>query len=145
MVEQHPDGNKPARKYEIEFITPCTHKSGGNYVLFPSANLIIQSLYTRFASFSEEFSLDDPEAKEQIASNCHITGYNLRTSWFSLNNSGITGYTGRLWLTIGGPEQLARLAGLLLTYAEFSGIGIKTSLGMGGCRVREVERSREVR
>lgn len=133
------DEDKPCRKYELEFLTPCTHKSSGNYMLFPSVELIIQNLVLRFSEFSEMFSLDFPDAVGQIIDNTHISAYRLRSSKFSLKNAAITGYTGTVAITISGPDQLARLAGMLLSYAEYSGIGIKTSLGMGGCRVRRLK------
>jgi len=131
-------GDMPGRRYELEFLTPCTHKSAGSYMLFPSPKHIIQSLIMRFSAFSEAYSFDDSEAIEQIISHTHISSYQLRSSRYHLEGTGITGYTGRIILSISGPEQLARLAGMLLSYSEYAGIGIKTSLGMGGCRVRQV-------
>lgn len=131
-------GDMPGRRYELEFLTPCTHKSAGSYMLFPSPQHILQSLTMRFSAFSEEYSIDDPEAVEHIIRHTHISGYQLRSSRYNLEGIGITGYTGRLVLSISGPGQLARLAGMLLSYSEYAGIGIKTSLGMGGCRVKQV-------
>ncbi len=45
---------------------------------------------------------------------------------------------GKITIIIRGPEQLARLAGALISFAEYSGLGIKTALGMGGVKVREI-------
>lgn len=128
----------PCRRYEIEFITPCTHKQAGKYVLFPSTELIVQNLAIRFSAFSQNMSLDDPEAVQQVARHMQIVRYSLRTALFSLENTKINGYIGRITIVINGPEQLARLAGALLSFAAYSGIGIKTALGMGGVRVREI-------
>ena len=47
---------------------------------------------------------------------------------------------GRVTLVIGGPDQLARLAGAMLSFGEYCGIGIKTALGMGAVRVTPVQR-----
>jgi len=126
---------RPCRRYKIEFLTPCTHKSDGMYMLFPSVKLILQSLYMRFATVTGDICLDDDEALKQLINNIDIIHYWLHTSKYSLKGFAITGYMGGVILSVRGPEQLARLAGMLISFAEYAGIGIKTSLGMGGCRV----------
>ncbi|HHU32014.1 MAG: CRISPR system precrRNA processing endoribonuclease RAMP protein Cas6 [Zhaonellaceae bacterium] len=128
----------PCRRYQLEFLTPCTHKRDGKYVLFPVPELIIRSLYTRYSSFSQEFSLDDQETMEQLAGHLSIARYSLRSAVYYLERTKITGYLGKVTLSIGGPEQLVRLTGALLSFSEYAGIGIKTALGMGGVRVTEI-------
>ena len=130
----------PCRRYELEFLTPCTHKSAGEYVLFPTPHLIIQNLHMRFCAFSQVFSLDDEEVMQQIAANLHIARYSLRSAQYCFDGTRIPGYLGRITLAIRGPEQLARLVGMLLSFSEYAGVGIKTSLGMGGCRITEIIR-----
>jgi CRISPR-associated endoribonuclease Cas6 len=129
---------KPCRRYEIEFVTPCTNKQQGEYALFPSPGLIISSLNSRYNAYVNDISLDDTEAMEQIARNIRIVRYSLRSAVYYLENTKITGYMGKVTLIIRGPEQLARLAGALISFAEYSGLGIKTAMGMGGVRIREI-------
>ena len=86
----------------------------------------------------QDISLDDPEAMKQVARNIRMVRYSLRTGVFYLENTKITGYMGRITVVVSGPDQLARLAGALLSFAEYSGIGIKTALGMGGVRIKEI-------
>jgi CRISPR-associated endoribonuclease Cas6 len=62
----------------------------------------------------------------------------LHSSVYYLENIKITGYMGRLTLVISGPEQLARLTGALLCFAEYCGLGVKTALGMGAVRVKQI-------
>lgn len=128
----------PCRRYELEFLTPCSHKRDGKYVLFPSSELIVKSLFMRYCSFSQELSLDDPKTMEQVAEHLAIVRYFLRSAVYYLENTKITGYIGKVTLSISGPEQLARLTGALLSFAEYAGIGIKTALGMGGVKVTEI-------
>ncbi len=127
--------DNPCRRYQLEFVTPCTHKSDGEYVLYPTPKLIIQSLHTRFCAFAQDFSLDDEEMMMQLVEHTRLTRYSLRSALYHLESIKVNGYMGRITLSIRGPEQLARLTGMLLSFAEYAGIGIKTSLGMGGCRV----------
>ena len=125
------------RRYKMEFLTPCTHKSGGEYILFPSQKLILQSLYMRFSSFASDFSVDDEEILSQLVEHTKIAYYSLHSSRFHLKGMEVNGYIGRIILTLRGPEQLVRLTGMLLSFAEYAGVGIKTSLGMGGCSVKQ--------
>jgi CRISPR-associated endoribonuclease Cas6 len=130
--------DEPCRRYEIEFLTPCTHKQDGFYALFPSPELIVNSLSRRYCAFMQNVSLDDPAAMEQVARHLRVVRYSLRTAVYYLENTKITGYTGRVTLTVSGPEQLARLAGALLSFGGYSGVGIKTALGMGGVAVKQI-------
>jgi len=126
------------RRFELIFLTPCTHKQYGQYTMFPSPELIIQSLSMRYNTFSNEYSLDDPEAMAQLASHLRIVRYSLRSAVYYLEKTKITGYMGKIILVMSGPDQLARLAGALISFAEYSGLGIKTALGMGGIKVVKI-------
>lgn len=128
----------PCRRYELEFLTPCTHRQDGRYALFPSPDLIVHSISKRYSAYTQDVSIDDPLAMEQIARHMRIVRYSLRTAVYFLEDTKITGYTGRITLVISGPEQLARLAGALLSFAEYSGIGIKTALGMGAVKIKQI-------
>ncbi len=128
----------PCRRYEVEFLTPCTHRQDGQYALFPSPGLIVNSISKRYSAYAHGVSIDDPQAMEQIARHMRIVRYSLHTAVYYLEDTKITGYTGRLTLVIRGPEQLARLAGALLSFAEYCGIGIKTALGMGAVKIRQM-------
>lgn len=130
--------DNPCRRYEMEFLTPCTHKQDGAYTLFPSPELMINSLNNRYNTYMQDVSLDAPEAMEQVARHIRIVRYSLHSAVYYLENTKITGYMGRITLVVSGPEQLARVAGALLSFAEYSGLGIKTALGMGGVRIKEI-------
>lgn len=126
------------RRYELEFLTPCAHKQDGEYVMFPNIMSITNSLFKRYNAFTKEISLNDETAKEHIINNLKIVRYSLYSSVFYLEKTKITGYKGKLSVIIKGPEQLARLAGALLSYGEYSGIGIKTALGMGAVKITPI-------
>ena len=72
----------PHRRYEMEFLTPCTHRSGGEFVMFPTPELIIKGLCMRFSAFSQDYSIDDPETMDQVAENVRMTRYSLRSANF---------------------------------------------------------------
>ncbi|MGI6412807.1 MAG: CRISPR-associated endoribonuclease Cas6 [Syntrophomonadaceae bacterium] len=128
----------PCRRYEIIYLTPSTHKQDGRYALFPSPELIVNSLFMRYNTFNKKYSIDDPEAITHVMQHLHLVRYSLRTAVFYLEKTKITGYLGKITLVITGPDSLARLAGALISFGEYSGIGIKTALGMGAVAIKEL-------
>ena len=44
----------------------------------------------------------------------------------------IPSFIGNIDIYIRGPQTMTNLVNLLISFAKFSGIGIKTSIGMGG-------------
>lgn len=122
----------PKRKIKFVFKTPSTFKKDGEYVLYPTASLIIKSLYAKWDSFTNGLRLDDPEVREHLEKHIKIIGYNLKTSSFDLNGISVMGFYGQTILSIKGPEALVKLTNMIIEFGKFSGIGIKTALGMGG-------------
>lgn len=133
---------EPCRRYVLRFLTPCTHKREGAYVLFPAPDLIVNSLYRRLGSFSEVLSVDDTQAMKSLAQAMKIIRYDLHSVPFFLDGARVSAYQGQLTLLIQGSDQLAKLGGMLLCFAEYAGVGVKTSLGMGGCLVTPLPQTR---
>lgn len=128
---------EPANRYEMRFLTPCTHRSAGQYVLYPTPELIYQSLALRFSAYSQEFDLHDPEVIEHLGTHTRITRYSLKSSIYQIEDSvRIHGYIGYVCLSLRGPEALIRLGGMLLSLAEYAGVGVKTTMGMGGVQIK---------
>ena len=125
------------RRVRLKLRTPMGFKKDGDYVTFPSAELITKSLYAKWCSFSKTLRLDDEKALEQLCTNTYISGYNLRSAKFKLEGTSINSFIGILEISVTGPDALVRLAIMLFEYAKFCGIGIKTALGMGGVEINE--------
>ena len=117
----------------MSFRTPATHKTQGQYAVFPSVDLIAGNLNKRLCMVAPDFALNDEEAFEQVVQHTRIQRYRLESARFQLEGTGVIGYTGRMELRFSGPDPLKRLAGALFSFADWSGVGIKTALGMGGC------------
>lgn len=121
--------------YRVEFITPTAFKSQGAYVIFPNLRLIYQSIMAKYdASYSTE-TLKDGETLEELCKASSIIGYNLRTVPFSLEGARINGFCGTITLKLSKNRTLNNFINLLFTFASYSGVGIKTTLGMGACRI----------
>ena len=66
-----------------------------------------------------------------------VIGYDLRNTTFPVEGITIPSFIGTLLLKISGPQQMVNLVHLLLCFGTYSGIGIKTAMGMGALRIIE--------
>ena len=130
---------KAAPRLRLSFITTTTHKTQGGYALFPSVDLIAQALRARLCEAEPGIVLNDDEVLEQIVAHTRIARYRLQSGSFALEGARIQGYTGHVDLSIQGPDALIRLADMFFGFAPWCGVGVKTALGMGGCRVEEID------
>lgn len=129
-------------KLRLSFLTTTTHKTQGDYALFPSVELIAQGLRARLCDMEPGLVLSDDEVLEQIIARTRIARYRLQSGSFALEGARVQGYTGHVDLSIQGPDPLIRLANVLYCFAPWCGVGVKTALGMGGCRIEPVEYGR---
>lgn len=131
LTAQHFCSPAISRHREITFFTPTSFKSAGNYMIYPYTEHILKSLLQRWQTFATEISLADDNTFIHLLEHININKYNLFMTNFFLENTKIPSFRGSLNFYIKGPESLVRIANLLLDYANFSGLGIKTALGMG--------------
>lgn len=116
----------------LHLLTPTTFKTNHRYAVFPTPELILHSAATKWNALGLSVSVDDEEAICQLMEHTVITGYRLSSTYYHLKDAYIQSFTGNLTLSIHGPEPLTRLFGMLMHGLRFTGLGIKTSLGMGG-------------
>jgi len=120
------------RTIRIKTSSPVSFRSDERYQIFPQVHFIFQSLINRWNLFADAVSMEDKETLLSLVKNTRISSYNLRSNVFHLEGVRIPCFSGLMELKVSGPEALARLVGLLIAFGEFSGLGIKTALGMGG-------------
>lgn len=120
---------------DIEFLTPCSFKVAGRNVIMPEIKLIYQNIINRWNEFSETISIKDKDAMDHIIQHTTIRDYNIRSRNFALESVTVKGCEGSISLKISGPDTLISLCNLLFRFAEYSGIGTRTALGMGGVRI----------
>ena len=128
--EIFPQRNSP-RSVKLQFLTPTAFKHEGDYLILPEKFFVVNSLLQRWNNFSRDFKLEDINLAVKLSEFCRLTRYNLNTHPFSLEKTKIPGFVGRLEISFVGNEMLNRILGLLFSFATFSGVGIKTALGMG--------------
>lgn len=116
----------------LNLAVPTTFKTNNHYAVFPTVELMIRSAVTKWNTLGLSISVDDEKAVFQLIESIMITGYRLASTHYSLKDTHIQSFTGNLTLSIHGAEPMTRLFNMLIGALRFTGLGIKTSLGMGG-------------
>lgn len=117
------------------FETPASFKSRGRYWNFPEPKLIFQSLMNKYSASSENVDMYDQETLEQILRGCSIGRYQIHSTIFPVEGVRIPSFIGEMGIRIDESPTLARYVRLLAQFGEFSGVGIKTGIGMGAIRI----------
>ena len=117
---------------KIFFLSPCAFKQAGRYTIFPQENLILQSLTVHWNMAFPEYALADSDALQALQQGLHIVDYNLHTTRYLLKETRIPSFLGNVTIEARLAPPLLELWNALLSFAPYSGIGIKTTLGMGG-------------
>lgn len=124
------------RHINLEFLTPCAFRSNGKYVFMPDVRFIYQSLMNKYSVASEDMDMYDEETLEQLISCSEIVRYRLKSVFFPLEGVKIPGFKGELCIKAKGTATMARYARLLARFGEYSGVGIKTAIGMGALEMK---------
>jgi CRISPR-associated endoribonuclease Cas6 len=134
--------SRPCKKrVTLRLLSPTTFKSDNRYAIFPTPELIIRSAAKRFGTLQSEFNVNDEEAIAQISESTVISDYNLHSFGYRMKDARIMSFLGSVTLSIRGPEPMIRLFDMLLNVLPYTGLGIKTSLGMGGVKIEEKSRT----
>ena len=120
----------------IKLISPTSFKSDGITHIFPNISTLISGVITKINQHSETTVLEDKKIVDELLEKVYIKDYNLKTKVFHLEGIKIKGFIGTMDLAIKGEDRaLANILNFLILISEYTGLGIKTSLGMGGVKV----------
>lgn len=136
MVQQFFTTQQLPRKAEITFATSASFKAYGAYKIYPDNAYIFRSLLARWNAFSGGIMLEEEKLEQHLAEAVKVIGYNLSLQQYSVGGAPIDAFKGHYSLLLRGTQAQNRIAAMLLSYAEYAGIGIKTALGMGGVFVK---------
>ena len=120
----------------LRFCTTTAFKSRGRYQTLPSSRLILQSLIKKWNSCITDCPIEDEdgEGMDAIASGLRMRNFDLHDSIYYLKGNSIPGFTGEVTIENRLSGFHRQLADALLLFAGYAGVGIKTTLGMGGVR-----------
>lgn len=129
----------------LQFITPTAHGGNGDYVIFPSPALIYHSIIHRIAPFiPNDADFQDRTLVPALSQQTSLQQYTLRSTLYPITGVFLNGYTGDVSLRFHGSESRRIQSGKVLRLAAFTGIGIKTAMGMGGCHTTFRLKSRSI-
>lgn len=121
--------------YSLNFLTPTSFKQDGNYVIFPQVSLIMHSLINKWNFATPDYLIEDDDAFNLLLRGLRIKSYRLHSSVFPLKNVNITGFSGSITLNSHLSIPMLEIFKLLINFSQYSGIGVKTALGMGGIQL----------
>lgn len=125
------------RYFSILFRTPTAFKQQGKYIYYPDLQLIYQNLMNRYDASDLEENLLDEEVLEQLTAYSSIIQYHLRSTYYMLGKVKIPAFIGEIIVKCNGPQAMANFSNLLFRFGEFSGVGVKTAMGMGNIAIAE--------
>lgn len=124
-----------AQQSKMTFVTPTSFKSQGQYMIFPDIERIFMSVIRKVNQFSDELKLEDESVISDLIDASYIQNYQLRSSRFYLEKTRVNGFKGDITIRYKGAEAYQQMIQFILKVSEYTGIGIKTSLGMGGIQI----------
>ena len=122
---------------QIEFVTPTSFKKDRQYIIFPTSSFIMNSLAKKYDSCCSASTVADELLYEYIKENTAVVEYYLRSVKFSMEGISIPSFLGTVKLKFGGNREFRCLMNMLLKFGEFSGVGIKSAMGMGAMRIKK--------
>lgn len=133
--------NAECSKYiDIQIVTPMSFKQKGSYIFFPDIRLIYQSLMNKYDMVSDG-QMHDEDLLEYLIEHTRIINYDIRSMNFSMEGIRVPGFIGKVTFKLSGPQTIVNFGNVLFEVGEFSGIGIKTAIGMGAVKIiRKEER-----
>ena len=126
-----------SRYINMDFLTPVAFKSNGRYMILPDIRLIYQSLMNKYSATSDDMDMYDEETLEQLVSCSEIAQYKLKSAFFPLEGVRVPAFKGELCIKVKGTSTMAKYVRLLARYGEYSGVGIKTAIGMGALQMKK--------
>lgn len=124
---------------QLHFLTPTAFKQNGEILFYPDIRGIYINLLNRYAAAAEKTEMKDEDTLEALCKGTKIVRYDLKSVPFPLEGIKISAFIGKITLKLSGTNTMRNFANMLFHFGEYSGVGMKTSLGMGAYRLLEKE------
>jgi len=126
--------NPPPRRVSLHLASPTGFHSGGRTQPLPLPELVFGSLLDRWNTFAP---VTLPAELRRYAAEClHISRFHLRSLGIPVKEGGMRiGATGEVtYITVNYDRYWMSLVSALAAFAQFSGVGVGVSAGLGQCR-----------
>lgn len=131
LIEKYFQDDESKRYVKLDILTPMSFKSAGKHEVLPNMRRFMRSIMIQYDGFFEQYKMHDHDTLEFIEQQVRIVDYRLRSTRFQLEGSKIPSFIGQMTVQINGPKQFRQLIQFLLFIGSFTGVGVKTTLGMG--------------
>lgn len=128
---------KPVKRIQVSFLTPTAFKQNGRYLILPDLRLFYQSLMMKYSASSTQFDMIDEDTLNAMVTGSFISSYRLYSRAFPMEHIWIPGFMGNMTISFSGKSTISEYIRLLLRFGEYSGVGIKTGMGMGAIHIME--------
>ena len=120
--------------HRLAFRTPTAFRSRGEYLNLPTTRLVLQSLIRKWNGSVTECPIEDEDGEglDALAAGIRCRSFRLHDRAYHLKGSTIPGFVGELVLENRLEGFHRQLADVLFLFSVYAGVGIKTTLGMGG-------------
>jgi len=125
------------RIFRMRFLTPTAFKSKGEYIFYPNLRLLYGSLMRKYAAVCENEAEQDEDTLESLVENTMIVRYDLKSVYNEIGRSRLPAFCGMIVIKATGSQQLVNYLHFLLRFGEYSGVGIKSAMGMGAIKIFE--------
>lgn len=120
-----------SREVVIDIMSPMSFKVQGDYYFFPDLELMFRNLMQKYNATFENTNIVDNDLLQEILENSKIVSYKIQSSYYPIHKAFIPGTIGRIKIRFKGNQTLTNYTQMLLNFGVFSGIGVKTGMGMG--------------
>ncbi|MBR1629841.1 MAG: CRISPR-associated endoribonuclease Cas6 [Lachnospiraceae bacterium] len=121
--------------FQTDFLSSTAFKKNGRYYILPDVRLVFQNLMNKYSATSERVDMVDEEMLGDIEEHVFVSRHRIQSTIFPIEGVNIPGFMGKVIFRVKSNHTLKRYIRLLLRFGEYSGIGIKTAMGMGAFRV----------
>lgn len=119
----------------LKFISPTSFKTQGEYALYPTSELVLHSLISKWNFYNSNIILDDKDMLNLLYGGVNISGYTLNSITYKIKGKYIQSFVGSIKMHTKLSPPVMNIYKSLIAFSEYSGIGIKTALGMGGSQI----------
>ena len=136
LLEEFYEGDTEGR-FSVSFLSATSFRQNGKYCILPDVRLVFQNLMNRYSATSEQVEMRDDDILEEIINRVYIMRFRANSVSFPMEGIRIPGFMGNVTFQVKSKDTLKRYIRMLLRFGEYSGVGIKTGMGMGAFCINE--------
>lgn len=120
--------------FNVEHFSPTSFKAGNTHIPLPIPDLTIKSIYSRTPEMVRTWINSNPES---LVQHIHLKSHKINSVYNRFGYGSIASFKGKTRWQIDNraPRKDVESLKVLFAFAFFAGIGVKTTQGMGMCRV----------